>query len=130
MARGYLIAFWCVLAAECGWAATAPITRIDGTGTSATYAFDFNEGGTAVGRVGAGPGNLHVMRYPSGGPTQDLGTLGGQQATAFAVNSTGTITGESQIAGGQWRAFRYLGAARGRCRTWARSAASSAPRPT
>lgn len=36
-----------------------------------------------------------------------LGALGGEYSRAFAINSLGQITGESQLAGGAWHAFLW-----------------------
>lgn len=44
-------------------------------------------------------GNVHV-----------LGTLGGRQSTAYAVNSSGTVAGRSQIANGDYHVFTWDGA--------------------
>ncbi len=106
-AAGLIICAWAVTA----HAAIGTITRIPGlSSTSGGYAYGINDAGTAVGSAGDGTGNIHVMRFPTGGPMQDLGTLGGKQGVAFAINSAGALVGEAQLSNGQWRAFRYSGA--------------------
>src|SRR5207253_9528183 len=41
------------------------------------------------------------------GTTTDLGTLGGSETQAYAISSSGQVTGHSTVAGGGFHAFLY-----------------------
>jgi probable HAF family extracellular repeat protein len=50
--------------------------------------------------------NTHAFLY-SGGTTVDLGTLGGAESVAEAIDSAGQVVGQSQAADGATHAFLY-----------------------
>jgi probable HAF family extracellular repeat protein len=50
--------------------------------------------------------NTHAFLY-SGGTTVDLGTLGGAESVAEAIDSAGQVVGQSQAADGSTHAFLY-----------------------
>lgn len=69
---------------------------------------DANEGGTVVGSYWAGT-QTHCFTYRDGA-LQDIGTLGGGDCVAWAVNNGGLVTGYSYIAGSTTlHAFVYQG---------------------
>lgn len=43
----------------------------------------------------------------SGGLRYDIGTFGGRESIAAAINDAGWVTGSAQTAGNQWRAYRF-----------------------
>src|SRR5205814_290988 len=51
---------------------------------------------------------FHAYSY-SGGVMTDLGTLGGLHSLAYAINSGGTVVGESNDGNGVIRGFSYSG---------------------
>lgn len=81
-----------------------------GLGQSA--GLDINEHGVVVGvsRVvdeGSASDVSRAFVYANGTST-DIGTLGGRDSWAVAVNDAGVVLGTSTVAGGQfWRAFTY-----------------------
>ncbi|GFJ89405.1 hypothetical protein Prum_030470 [Phytohabitans rumicis] len=55
-------------------------------------------------------GAVHAAVWRRGG-VSDLGTLGGAESKATAINDRGEVVGSSQTATGVWRAFRWTEAA-------------------
>jgi probable HAF family extracellular repeat protein len=78
-----------------------------GTVGSSSVATGVNNAGVAVGwsTVGTTP---HAVRYQSG-TLADLGTLGGNEATARALNGTGDVTGSAALPNQTNHAFRWNG---------------------
>jgi probable HAF family extracellular repeat protein len=54
-------------------------------------------------------GAIHAFLWPGSGPLEDLGSLGGLNSFARAINSSGQIVGKSGDAGGLTHAFLYIG---------------------
>lgn len=77
------------------------------SGASSPYskAYGINEAGIVVGTSTVSYGT-HAVSFSSG-TVNDLGSLGGKDAQANAINSAGTIVGNSQIANGNVHAFSY-----------------------
>ena len=77
------------------------------SGASSPYskAYGINEAGIVVGTSTVSYGT-HAVSFSSGA-VNDLGSLGGKDAQANAINSAGTIVGNSQIANGNVHAFSY-----------------------
>lgn len=73
----------------------------DGVLTGLGYATALNESGQVVGSSGG-----RAFLY-SGGVTSDLGTLGGNNSTAYGINNNGQIVGVSTTSNGTTRAFIY-----------------------
>ena len=57
-----------------------------------------------------GVANSHAFLYRAGGPVLDLGTLGGDASTGFAISDSGRVTGGSDTATREFHAFLYSGA--------------------
>ena len=72
-------------------------------------ASDISDTGIAVGFL-FGPNQSHAMRWPAGGPPQDLGTMGGPTSRGMGVNATGAVTGSSDYGGPLPKAFLYTDA--------------------
>jgi len=72
-------------------------------------ASDISDTGIAVGFL-FGPNQTHAMRWPAGGPPEDLGTMGGPTSRAVGVNATGAVTGSSDYGGPLPKAFLYTDA--------------------
>ena len=77
-----------------------------------SYATAINNTGVAVGASWSTEGCpsdvacMHAVRWQDG-QVQDLGTLGGDSSTAFAINERGDIVGYSQTTAGLWHAFLW-----------------------
>ena len=69
--------------------------------------FGINDAGDAVGTAQNASGS-HAFIY-AGGVMTDLGTLGGSDSQAFAVNSSEQIAGDSQLNSGLHHPFAYSG---------------------
>jgi probable HAF family extracellular repeat protein len=92
------------LAAGCpgafrAWSAaqTIPRFRVVDFGPH-TRAFDINDDGWAVGHADDGLGRRRAVLWNSEGMV-DLGTLGGEEATAIAINGDGVVAGTSSLSG-------------------------------
>lgn len=69
-----------------------------------TGALDVNAGSTVVGwGTVDGDDVSRAFVWDATGGIRDLGTLGGEEATAYAVNDAGLIVGESMVGDGTWR---------------------------
>ncbi len=82
------------------------------TGGTNSYASALNASGHVVGWSEIGGGIEHAFLY-TGGPLQDLGSLGGslKKSHAYGINDQGQIVGWSEIsAGGDIHAFLYKNA--------------------
>jgi probable HAF family extracellular repeat protein len=62
-----------------------------------------NAAGDAVGWSGPNSDEARPVFYPSSGGVLDLGSLGGTQASAFALNDRGSVVGYSYTTGNQSR---------------------------
>src|SRR3990172_9610139 len=81
-----------------------------GTNRSRGTGRDINDAGTAVGSLYS-PDPQHAMRWPTGGPAEDLGTLGpGPFSEAWGLNSTGAVVGTSDYGGPLPHGFLYTDA--------------------
>src|SRR5258706_4815173 len=67
-----------------------------GSGGPDNRALAINNAGNVVGSVGISHITIRAFFY-AGGSMIELGTLGGQNSSASAINSTGQIVGDSQI---------------------------------
>ena len=78
---------------------------------SFSYAFGSNNRGDVVGYAYAGetPGKSTRAFRSREGLMTDLGTLGGTNSYAFAVNNAGQVVGRSETATGEIHAFRSNG---------------------
>jgi len=71
---------------------------------------DINDAGIAAGGT-YNPDPQHAMRWPAGGPAEDLGTLGtGPFSEAWGLNSTGAVVGTSDYGGPLPHGFLYTDA--------------------
>jgi probable HAF family extracellular repeat protein len=64
-------------------------------GAPGTMAFAINDAGTIVGQQMTAGGYRHAFSYTPAGGMTDLGTLGGDMSTAYAINNKGWIVGTS-----------------------------------
>jgi len=71
-------------------------TLVGASGYSEAYAI--NEQGLVVGYSLASDGGQHAFSYANG-TMSDLGTLGGRNSNAYAVNGSGVIAGYASLAG-------------------------------
>jgi probable HAF family extracellular repeat protein len=78
------------------------VTLLGGTGSAAS---DINRWGDVVGSITSG-GVTHGF-LNAGGTYTDLGTLGGTNSNANAINDAGQIVGGSDNGSGQFHAFTY-----------------------
>lgn len=90
------------------WQTGAPINLPDFVGDICriSYGMAINDLGTAAGyssRVGA-CGDSRAVIYPAAGGIVDLGTLGGDNSTAQAINHFGDVVGFAELPTGQNRA--------------------------
>jgi len=97
------------------WSSGAPVNLPDFAGDICriSYGMGVNAFGTAVG-YSAAPGvcgDNRAVIYPASGGIRDLGTLGGVNAQAQAINSNGDVVGFSELASGQNRATLWSGGA-------------------
>lgn len=76
-----------------------------------SFARDINERGETAGSAFFGGPNwaYHAVVWSPGGTIQDLGTLGGTSSAASGVNDRGEVVGQSAIASGELRGFRWSG---------------------
>jgi len=78
---------------------------LSGNGSSQPWAV--NSSGQVVGGAQIFPGgNVHAFLYSDGGMI-DLGTLGGSDSYAYALNASGQVVGTSTLPGGENHAFLY-----------------------
>jgi probable HAF family extracellular repeat protein len=80
------------------------VTVIGGAGSTAT---DINRYGDVVGSITSG-GVTHAFAY-TGGSYADLGTLGGLNSVANAINDYGLVVGGASTASGSTHAFVFSG---------------------
>lgn len=80
------------------------VTVVAGLGSSAA---DINRYGDVVGRVASG-GGTHAFAY-TGGVFADLGTLGGVNSFANAINDYGQVVGGASTLSGDSHAFLFSG---------------------
>ena len=80
------------------------MTRLPALGAN-TYngANEVNAAGEAVGWSGPNSNEARPVFFPSSGGVLDLGSLGGTQGSAFALNDRGSVVGYSRTAGDQSR---------------------------
>lgn len=90
-------------------AAAHPRYTVTPVGVAGSVANDINSSGAVVGNFPFG-GATHGFSN-IGGVITDLGTLGGPDSFAAALNDSHVIVGTSINPGGQRRAFRYEGGA-------------------
>lgn len=97
------------------WSSGAPVNLPDFPGDICriSYGMGVNETGAAVGYSAAigSCGDNRAVLYPSSGGIIDLGTLGGTNAQAQAINELGDVVGFSELASGQNRATLWSGGA-------------------
>lgn len=76
-----------------------------------TYFSDINENGQVVGTryIKDAGGHEHTRAVIYDGSLRDLGTLGGQDSSAYAINNNGQVVGESTTLEGKKHAFLYDG---------------------
>lgn len=76
-----------------------------------SFAYDVNDDGLVVGRSSLETGatdDTHAFVYdPGTGVMTDLGTLGGANSAALAINDDGVIVGWSEVVGGARHPFVY-----------------------
>jgi probable HAF family extracellular repeat protein len=77
-----------------------------GGGWRWSAAYDISDSGRAVGTYDLGGGAFRAFSWSADEGFRDIGTLGGGDTYAMAVNSRGQVAGSSK-AGGQLRAFLY-----------------------
>ena len=78
-------------------------------GADSSAAVDINNSGEVVGnstRTGLVP-QSRAVKWDANGTVQDLGTLGGTDAWARAINDSGQITGVALDVDGKQDGFRY-----------------------
>jgi len=75
-------------------------------GFSFSGANDINELGQIVGESST-PGGSHAVLWTPTGSIVDLGTLGGSQSSAWAINEGGQVVGRSDTADGDQHAFLW-----------------------
>jgi probable HAF family extracellular repeat protein len=80
------------------------VTVVGGLGSSAA---DINRYGDVVGSIAVG-GNTHAFAYTSGA-FADLGTLGGLNSFANAINDAGQVVGGASTLTGESHAFVFSG---------------------
>ena len=84
-------------------------------GASASYGLGINDSGQVVGHILRGPNNessafLYTGTPGNGGVMHNLGTLGGTESSAAAINASGQITGRAETSSDASHAFLYTGA--------------------
>ena len=78
-------------------------------GMETTAASDINDTGIVVGtssRAGLVPAS-RAFQYDAANGTQDLGTFGGENARATAINDVGQIVGAAEDGSGKSKGFRH-----------------------
>src|SRR5690348_9571507 len=91
-----------------GWVAAATTARADydigdlGTLPNGvqTQGLGINGTGLVAGSATLMTGQEHAILALPGGTIRDLGTLGGRNSKSFAVNDTGMVAGQSDLARG------------------------------
>lgn len=80
-------------------------------GDSSSWAAGINNAGQVAGTsMGPFPGAVRAFRWEAG-VMQPLGTLGGAESRAEAINAHGVVVGQAQVASGAWQAFVHDGVA-------------------
>ena len=82
--------------------------NLDSPGTRATAPWDINDTGQIAGTYFLADNRNHAFIYASG-VLQDLGTLGGSNSNAVAINNGGQATGSADLGGGISHAFLFDG---------------------
>ena len=91
-------------AALCSGAACAG--PFGGSISETIVAKDMNPSGDTVLESITGYGARQAF-LRSGGQRYDIGTFGGEESTAAAINGTGVVTGSAQAADYTWHAYRF-----------------------
>lgn len=80
-------------------------------GDSESWAVGINNAGQVAGTsMGAFPFPVRAFRWEAG-VMQPLGTLGGTESQAEAINAHGVVVGQSRVASGAWQPFLHDGVA-------------------
>lgn len=79
---------------------------LGGTSLDSSVAMDINNRGDIVG-FSTINGQTHAFLWTQSGGMQDLGTLGGAESRANAINDSGQVVGSAQNAAGVQRAFLW-----------------------
>lgn len=87
---------------------TLPAVGPYGAGNT-SGAYDVNAGGMVVGwGTVEGDSVSHAFVWDESTGIRDLGTLGGEEASAYAVNDAGLIVGEAMVGDGTWRSHATM----------------------
>lgn len=100
-----IMAVICFLAVSEANALSYTAMRIGNAPTNESSANDINERGQIVGW--SVETDYHAFLYEESNGFRDLGTLGGQHSTAWAINDAGKVTGSADTADGDLHAFIY-----------------------
>lgn len=87
-------------------AASAGTSPLDERKTDSSTMASINAAGEWVGEIKDEDGRRRAIMVSQGRRIQ-IGTLGGSDSTANAINNQGVVTGGALTAGNAWHAFRY-----------------------